>query len=95
MINYREIFTLALRIIGAIILLYGAKYLFDFVLGQLEYFKLQHTEVRYYLVIGIAFSGVGLYFLQGARHLVDYCYPFEKEYQEEQILDEAKDENAE
>src|SRR5947199_10317327 len=70
-----ETFALALRIIGVLIVAYGARYVIDFGLGLLGYFSLQRTSYAYYLIIGFAYLCVGLYFLRGAGLIVRFAYP--------------------
>src|SRR5437588_8862886 len=71
----QEAFALALRIIGVLIVAYGARYVVDFGLGLLGYFSLQRTSYAYYLIIGIAYLCVGFYFLRGAALIVRFAYP--------------------
>ena len=76
---------LALRIVGAIVSLYGVGYLVDGALLHLEYFVYADSSVNYYLVVGLLYCGTGLYLLRGAPHVVRFAYP----------QDEVTDERAE
>jgi hypothetical protein len=77
--NGPQLFGLVNRIIGLIVALYGLDWLTRFSLGQLGYFSLERTNINYYLVMGILYSSVGLYFMRGAAHFVRYAYPDEPE----------------
>jgi len=75
----REYFETASRIIGLVLTLYGTGYLADFVAVQIGYYTLQHTDVAFYLLMGIGYVVVGLYFLRGASHFVRFAYSEEPE----------------
>jgi len=83
----REMFGLVNRIIGLIVALYGIDWLARFVLGQLGYFKLERTDIAYYLVMAIGYLSIGLYFLSGASHFVRYAYGDDED--EERIDDDV------
>jgi len=70
----RDGFGLALRIAGLIVALYGADWLGRFALGQMGFFKLERTDITYYLAEGLVYLFVGAYFLHGAPHFVRYAY---------------------
>lgn len=70
---------LALRIVGAIVFLYGVGYLVDGALFHLEYFIYADSTVNYYLVVGLLYCAAGAYLLRGAPHVVRFAYPQEKE----------------
>ena len=78
---------LALRIVGAIVCLYGVGYLVDGALLHLEYFVYADSSVNYYIVVGVLYCGAGLYLLRGAPHVVRFAYP-----QEEAVEEPAEDE---
>lgn len=75
----RELFETAVRVIGLILTLYGTGYLVEFAAVNIGYFTLQRTDVAYYLLQGIGYIVVGLYFLRGAPHFVRYAYPDEQD----------------
>ena len=75
MLKPSEIFALILRIIGVVVFLYGFRYVADFFLGVTGYFKLQHTEYAYYVILGMGHLLVGMYLTRGAPAIVDYAYP--------------------
>jgi hypothetical protein len=86
-----ETFALALRVIGVLIVAYGARYVIDFGLGLLGYFSLQRTSYAYYLIIGFAYLCVGLYFLRGARLIVRFAYPNVDDDDNDDRLDSSDD----
>ena len=69
---------LALRIVGAIVFLYGVGYLVDGALFHLEYFVYADSTVNYYIVVGLLYCATGVYFLRGAPHVVRFAYPTEE-----------------
>ena len=73
---------LALRVLGVIVLLYGAGYLLDGTLFQLEYFTYPDSSANYYFVVGILYCVVGLFLIRGAPHIVRFAYPNEEEVEE-------------
>ncbi|MFY9619976.1 MAG: hypothetical protein WAQ99_09200 [Pyrinomonadaceae bacterium] len=78
---------LALRIVGAIVFLYGVGYLVDGALFHLEYFIYADSSVNYYIVVGLLYCTAGGYLLRGAPHVVRFAYP-----QEEGTEEPAEDE---
>ncbi len=70
----RDLFGLAIRIIGLIVSIYGLDWLARFTFFQLGYFKLEHTDIGYYLLSAFAYLIAGAYFLRGAPHFVRYAY---------------------
>ncbi|SRR5258708_10905487 len=91
----REMFGLANRIVGLIVALYGVDWMLRFWLGQLGYFKLERTDMAYYLIMGIGYLSVGTYFLRGASHFVRFAYGDEEEEEpQDDICESAQpDEN--
>lgn len=75
-------FGLALRIVGAIVCLYGVGYLVDGVLFHLGYFNYPDSSVNYYIVVGLLYCGVGVYLLRGAPHVVRFAYLREETMEE-------------
>jgi hypothetical protein len=86
--SVEEWLGLALRIVGAIVSLYGVSYLVDGALFHLEYFSYPDSSVNYYIVVGLLYCGVGVYLLRGASHVVRFAYPRE-EAVDEPVEDEA------
>jgi hypothetical protein len=84
-------FGLALRIVGAIVGLYGVGYLVDGALFQLEYFNYPDSSVNYYIVVGLLYCGVGVYLLRGAPHVVRFAYSREEAVEEP--VEDAGDSN--
>ena len=89
----KEWFELALRVVGVVVLLYGVGYLLDSSLFRLGYFSYPDTTSGYYLIVGIAYTVVGLYLLRGAPHLVSFAYPSEADDKSE--LDEEETDKQE
>jgi hypothetical protein len=83
MIKVEELFALALRIIGVLLLFYGLHGLLDAGLFQLGYFTYQDSSVGYYLISGLFYSVVGLYLLRGAPGIVRFAYRANEEDEEE------------
>ena len=73
---------LALRIVGAIVCLYGVGYLVDGALFHLEYFIYADSTVNYYIVVGLLYCAAGIYLLRGAPHVVRFAYPREEAMEE-------------
>ena len=73
----KDYFLLALRVIGLLTLAHGLRDLLDYCLILLGY-TTTHSAFAYYLVLGLAYSLVGLYLLRGARMVVNFAYPDEK-----------------
>jgi hypothetical protein len=71
----KDIFGLAIRLLGLGLCINGADNLSEFIAVQIGYFTLQRTDPTYYFVLGVAEIIVGLYFLRGAPHFVRYAYP--------------------
>ena len=84
-----EWFALALRVIGAVVLLYGLGYLFDGALFRLNYFNYPETTPRYYAIAGFAYIIVATYLLRGAPQIVNFAYPPEVDDEEEADDSEA------
>ena len=74
---------LGLRIVGAIVSLYGLGYLLDGALLHLEYFVYADSSVNYYIVVGVLYCGAGVYLLRGAPHVLRFAYP------QEEVMDES------
>lgn len=70
--------ALALRIIGALLLIYGLQYLLDALLFYLGYFTYPDSTTGYYLISGLTYVFIGLYLLRGAPLLVRFSYPEEE-----------------
>jgi hypothetical protein len=87
----REYFQTAVRIIGLVLTLYGTGYLAKFGAVQMSYYTLQRTDVTLYLLDGIGYIVVGLYFLRGASHFVRFAYSDEPD--ELEIEEFEADEN--
>lgn len=86
-----EWFTLALRIIGVIIFLYGIGYLLDGSLFKLEFFNFAESSPAYYMIAGISYGIVGLYLMRGASHIARFAYPAREEEEEDYTDEEAAD----
>lgn len=85
-----ELFSLGLRLVGLLVLLYGLGILLDGILFSLNYFIIPETSPRYYIVTGIIHSLVGLFLLRGASPILTFAYP-QEEYEE--FEDENTNEN--
>lgn len=70
-----ELFALALRIIGAVLLYYGLHNLLDAGLFRLGYFNYPDSSPNYYLISGLFLTLLGVYLLRGARGIVKFAYP--------------------
>ena len=71
----KDWFTLALRIIGVVLLLYGLRDLVDHLLYRLGYFSWPEVSPLYYVVMGVVQVLAGLYLIRGARLLTDFAFP--------------------
>lgn len=85
-----EWFGLAVRVIGVLILLYGAGYLMDSLLFSLGYFNFPESSPAYYVVAGISYCVVGVCLMRGASQLIRFAYPSEEEEQDEINGDEEE-----
>jgi hypothetical protein len=72
--NAKDYFSLALRVIGFLTLAHGLRDLLDYGLMLLGYTS-THSALAYYLILGLLYSGVGLYLLRGAPLIVKFAYP--------------------
>ena len=63
----KDYFSLALRIIGFLTLAHGLRDLVDFVLLLLNYTN-THGSFGYYLILGLLYSVVGVYFARRTAH---------------------------
>ena len=86
----KDIFGLALRVVGFGLFLNGLDNIGEFIAVQIGYFTLQKTDPTYYFVLGIAQAVIGLYFLRGAPHFIRYSYP-EDDYEEHEEAPDAQD----
>lgn len=62
----RDWFGIGLRVVGVLLLVYGAAYLQDSLLLRLGYFNHPESGPGYYLINGLFHLVVGLYFIHGA-----------------------------
>lgn len=83
-------FALSLRIIGAVVSVYGMGYLLDSLLFRLGYFNFPESSPNYYVVAGLSYVLVGVYLIRGAPLLVKFAYP-EGEEAEEDNADQQDD----
>ena len=70
-----ELFGLAVRILGVVLICLGLQDLLDSSMLRLGYFTLPDSTPAYYLIRGLITSGAGVYLLRGAPLLVDVCLP--------------------
>ena len=82
-----EWFSLALKVIGVVIFLYGSGYLLDGSLFHLGYFNYPESSPGYYGAAGLAYVIVGLYLMRGASSIVRFAYPPEEEENNEEEED--------
>ena len=82
-------FALSLRVIGAVVSVYGMGYLLDSLLFWLGYFNFPESSPNYYVVVGIAYVIAGVFLLRAAPLLVRFAYPEEEEDEDEE--DDAGD----
>ena len=75
MITIEKLFTLALRIIGVVLVYYGLHGLLDAGLFQLGYFSYPESSPNYYLISGLFSTVLGVYLVSGAASLVRLAYP--------------------
>lgn len=73
-ITEREGFSLAIRIAGLVVALYGVDWLLRFILGQTGYFTVQRTDMTYYLLSDVAYIAACTYLLRGGIHFVRFAY---------------------
>ena len=71
----REWFALAMRVLGAILILYGLAFLVDSLLFRLGYVTYLDISHLYYLIWGLSYCAIGLYLLRGAPLIVYLAYP--------------------
>ena len=86
----KDWFTLALRIVGVVLLLYGLRDLVDHLLYQLGYFNWPDVSPRYFVAVGAIQICAGLYLVRGAPLLVGFAFPGAAEG----VEDEAQDAEA-
>ena len=85
----KDWFTLALRVVGVVLLLYGLRDLVDHLLYRLGYFNWPEISPLYYVVTGVAQALAGLYLVRGAPLLVGFAFP-ETAVDEEDEAEEAE-----
>ena len=78
MMRPEEMFALALRVIGVLVLVYGTDYLLSALLFKLGYFNYPESSPGYYLIAGLSYVFAGAYLIRGARGLVRFAYPEEE-----------------
>ena len=96
MINVDELFGLAVRILGVVLLCYGVQDLVDSGLFKLGYFILMDSNPSYYLIRGLLTFSAGIYFVRGAPLLVSLAYPgenYDEDEEETKISESARGEN--
>ena len=71
----KDWFTLALRIVGVVLLLYGLRDLVDHMLYQFGYFNWSDVSPRYFVALGAIQLGAGLYLVRGAPLLARFAFP--------------------
>jgi hypothetical protein len=75
MLRVEQLFGLALRIIGVVLVYYGLYSLLDAALFSLGYFSYAGYSVNYYLVSGLFLTVFGIYLVRGAATVVAFAYP--------------------
>jgi hypothetical protein len=90
----KDWFTLALRVVGVVLLLYGLRDLFEHLLYRLGYSNWPEVSPLYYIVTGVVQLFAGLYLVRGAPALVRFAYPdaAEDEADDAEDADEKNDE---
>jgi len=80
--NADEMFGVAVRILGVVLLCYGVQDLVDSGLFKLDYFILMDSNPSYYFIRGLLSIAAGIYFVRGAPLLVSLAYPADEEDEE-------------
>lgn len=96
MMNVVDLFTLAVRIVGVVLLCYGVQDLVDSGLFKLGYFILMDSNPSYYFIRGLLTFSAGIYFVRGAPLLVSLAYPITDEDEDEEetkISESPRNEN--
>ncbi len=83
MMNVDDLFGLAVRILGLVLLCYGVQDLVDSGLFKLGYFILMDSNPSYYFIRGLLTFSAGIYFVRGAPLLVSLAYPAKEEEEDE------------
>ena len=71
----RDLFGLAIRLIGFGLCLYGVSCIAEYIAIQIGYFTPQRTDPMDYFMLGAGYVLIGLYLLRGAPHFLRYAYP--------------------
>ncbi|MEP7149081.1 MAG: hypothetical protein ABI857_09385 [Acidobacteriota bacterium] len=71
----RDLFDVAVRTLGAFVLVWGLWDLVNAALFYTGYFTNQDITVRFYLLFGWASIFIGLLLVRGGGVLVDFAYP--------------------
>jgi hypothetical protein len=74
-----ELFRLAVRILGVVLICFGLQDLLDSSMLRLGYFTLPDSTPAYYLIRGLITFGAGIYLLRGASLLADAAYRVDDE----------------
>jgi len=96
MMNADDLFGLAVRVLGVVLLCYGVQDLVDSSMFKLGYFTLMDSNPSYYFVRGLLTFAAGIYFVRGAPLLLSLAYPAKGEDEDEEetkISKSARDEN--
>ena len=96
MMNVDDLFGLAVRILGLVLLCYGVQDLVDSGLFKLGYFILMDSNPSYYFIRGLLTFSAGIYFVRGAPLLVSLAYSAtdeEEDEEETKISESARNEN--
>jgi hypothetical protein len=91
MITVEELFQLALRIIGVVLVYYGLQALLDAGLFQLGYFQFHESSPGYFLISGLFSTVLGVYLVSGAEAIVRFAYP---ETEEDEDDDKPNDDKG-
>ncbi len=96
MMNVDDLFGLAVRILGLVLLCYGVQDLVDSGLFKLGYFILMDSNPSYYFIRGLLTFSAGIYFVRGAPLLVSLAYSAtdeEEDEEETKISESARGKN--
>jgi hypothetical protein len=90
MITIKQLFVLALRILGVWLVYSGLHSLIDAGLFKLGYFTYPESSPNYYLVSGLFSTVLGVYLIRGAGAVVRFAYPESDGDESEDQLEEGR-----
>lgn len=91
----KEWFAVAIRVLGAILVLYGLAFLMDSLLFRVGYVTYLDVSQLYYVIWGLSYGAVGLYLLRGAPLIVYFAFPEDDEDEDDSDEERTDEQDTE